>query len=131
MENDDEERAEAIVERIEQLSRGTEGPMERLEEIVHPWVSFAILPIFALANAGIAFTSETLSDALASSVTLGIAAGLLFGKALGIFGLTWLAGKAGYRPAALGRRLAARTGRGVPGRHRVHGRDIRLGNSLR
>ena len=95
MENGDDERAEAIMERIEHLSRGTEGPMERLEEMVHPWVSFAILPIFALANAGIVFTPETLSDALGSSVTLGIAAGLLFGKAAGIFGLTWLAVRLG------------------------------------
>ena len=95
MKNDDEERAEAVVERIENLSRGTEGPMERLEELVHPWVSFAILPIFALANAGIVFTPETLSEALASSVTLGIAAGLLLGKAVGIFGMTWLAVRLG------------------------------------
>ena len=95
MENGDEERAEAIVERIERLSRGTEGPLERLEEMVHPWVSFVILPIFALANAGIVFTTDSLSDALASSVTMGIAAGLLLGKALGIFGLTWLAVRLG------------------------------------
>ena len=95
MENGDEERAEAIVERIEHLSRGTEGPLERLEEMVHPWVSFVILPIFALANAGIVFTTDSLSDALASSVTMGIAAGLLFGKALGILGLTWLAVRLG------------------------------------
>ena len=95
MENGDEERAEAIVERIERLSRGTEGPLERLEEMVHPWVSFVILPIFALANAGIVFTADSLSDALASSVTMGIAAGLLLGKALGIFGLTWLAVRMG------------------------------------
>ncbi len=95
MENGDEERAEAIVEQIERLSRGTEGPLERLEEMVHPWVSFVILPIFALANAGIVFTTDSLSDALASSVTMGIAAGLLLGKALGIFGLTWLAVRLG------------------------------------
>ena len=95
MENGDEERAEAIVERIERLSQGTEGPLERLEEMVHPWVSFVILPTFALANAGIVFTADTLSDALASSVTLGIAAGLLVGKALGIFGMTWLAVRLG------------------------------------
>ena len=95
MENGDEERAEAIVERIEHLSQGTEGPLERLEEMVHPWVSFVILPIFALANAGIVFTADSLSDALASSVTMGIAAGLLLGKALGILGLTWLAVRLG------------------------------------
>ena len=77
MENDDEEKAQTIVEQIEDLSRGTEGPMERLEGIVHPWVSFAILPIFALANAGIVFTSNTLSEAVASPITLGVAVALL------------------------------------------------------
>ena len=59
MENGDEEEAQTIVEEIERLSRGTEGPMERIEGVVHPWVSFLILPLFALANAGIVFTSDT------------------------------------------------------------------------
>ena len=95
MENGDEDGAETIAEEIERLSRGTEGPMERLEGIIHPWVSFLILPVFALANAGIVFTSETASEAAASSVTLGIAAGLLAGKVVGIMGLTWLAVRLG------------------------------------
>ncbi len=95
MANDDEDRAEVILEEIERLSRGTEGPMERFEGIIHPWVSFLILPVFALANAGIVFTSETVSEAAASSVTLGIAAGLLAGKVVGIMGLTWLAVRLG------------------------------------
>ena len=95
MEDDDEERAEAIAGEIERLSRGTEGPMERLEGIIHPWVSFLILPVFALANAGIVFTSETVSEAMASSVTLGIAGGLLAGKVLGILAFTWLAVRLG------------------------------------
>jgi NhaA family Na+:H+ antiporter len=90
MANDDQEKAQGIVEEIEELSSGTEGPMERLEGIVHPWVSFVILPVFALANAGIVFTSDTVSDALGSSVTIGIAAGLLAGNVIGIFGMTWL-----------------------------------------
>lgn len=95
MENDDEEKAQTIVEQIEDLSRGTEGPMERLEGIVHPWVSFAILPIFALANAGIVFTSNTLSEAVASPITLGVAVALLAGNPLGVLGMTWLAVRLG------------------------------------
>ena len=93
--NDDEEKAEAVVEQIEKLSSRTEGPLERLEDIVHPWVSFAILPIFALANAGIVFSSDSMSDALASNVTLGVALGLLVGKPLGVLGMTWLAVRTG------------------------------------
>ena len=95
MEDEDEEKAEAIAEEIERLSRGTEGPMERIEGIIHPWVSFIILPVFALANAGIVFTSETLSEAMASRVTLGIATALLLGNAIGVFGMTWLAVRLG------------------------------------
>jgi len=94
-EKHDENRARAIVEQIEKLSSGAEGPLERLSSIVHPWVSFAVLPIFALANAGIVFTSDTLVEALASPVTMGIAAALLLGKPIGILGTTWLAVRLG------------------------------------
>ena len=83
--------AHAAAEEIERLSRGMEGPMERLESTIHPWVSFLVLPVFALANAGIIFTSETASAATSSNVTMGIAAGLLAGKVVGIVGFTWLA----------------------------------------
>ena len=102
-EEGNEDEAEAIAEEIERLSRGTEGPMERMEGTIHPWVSFLVLPVFALANAGIVFTSETVSDALSSSVTMGVAAGLLAGKVLGIVGFTWLAvrTRVGVLPAAV------------------------------
>ncbi len=86
-----DDEAQAIAEEIERLSRGTEGPMERLESTIHPWVSFLVLPIFALANAGITFTSDTVTAATSSNVTMGIAAGLLAGKIVGIVGFTWLA----------------------------------------
>ncbi len=91
MSNGDEEHAEIVLEEIEQVSRKTEAPLESLEHMIHPWVSLAILPLFALANAGVVITSETLSDAAGSSITIGIVAGLLAGKAIGIFGITWLA----------------------------------------
>ena len=95
LENNDKEKAQAVLEQIERLSRGTEGPMERIERIVHPWVSFVVLPLFALANAGIVFTSDTLSEAASSRVTLGVAAGLLIGNPLGVLGMTWLAVRLG------------------------------------
>ncbi len=94
-ENGDEEKAQAIVEQIEELSRGTEGPMERLERIVHPWVSFAILPLFALANAGIVLTTGALTQAATSSITLGVAIGLLVGNPLGVLAMTWLSVRVG------------------------------------
>ena len=90
MEKGDEEKAEGIVAEVEKLSQGTEGPMERLQRVAHPWTSFVILPIFALANAGIVISWDSLTEAAASPITLGILVALPAGNALGIFGMTWL-----------------------------------------
>ena len=68
--------------------------LEQLEESLHPWVAFAVLPLFAFANAGVALQGLSLAK-LAEPVPLGIALGLLVGKPLGIFGATWLAVKSG------------------------------------
>ena len=65
-------------------------PLERLEHSLHPWVAFAILPIFAFANAGVSLSGITLGDTLAP-LPLGIAAGLIVGKQIGIFGFAWVA----------------------------------------
>ncbi|MFK0168038.1 Na+/H+ antiporter NhaA [Streptomyces sp. NPDC090306] len=62
------------------------SPNERLEQMFLPWVSFGIVPLFALANAGILLDAHTLSDAFTSPVTLGIVAGCLAGKVIGIVG---------------------------------------------
>jgi NhaA family Na+:H+ antiporter len=69
---------------------GQPSLLEQLEESLHPWVSFGILPLFAFANAGVSLAG--LSPAkLFASVPLGIVLGLFIGKPLGIFGATWLA----------------------------------------
>ena len=91
----DEDRAETIVASIEKLSQGTEGPMERLERSVHPWTSVVILPLFALANAGIVFSAEALTAAAESGVTLAILVALPVGNAVGIFSMTWLVVRSG------------------------------------
>jgi Na+/H+ antiporter NhaA len=64
---------------------------ERLQYRLHPWTSYAIVPLFALANAGITFSGGLLADALRSPVTLGIVIGYVVGKPLGIVGASWLA----------------------------------------
>ena len=69
---------------------------ERLEELLHPFTAFMIIPIFALANAGIVLSGDTISDAAASNVTLGIIAGLVIGKPLGIALFTWVATRFGF-----------------------------------
>ena len=77
------------------IATGDERPLERLEHALHPWVAFLILPIFAFANAGVSFAGAGL-DALLAPLSLGIAAGLVIGKQLGIFGACWLAVRAGW-----------------------------------
>jgi Na+/H+ antiporter NhaA len=64
---------------------------ERLQYRLHPWTSYAIVPLFALSNAGITFSGGLLGDALRSPVTLGIIVGYVVGKPAGIVGASWLA----------------------------------------
>ncbi len=68
---------------------------ERLETLIHPFSSFVILPMFALANAGIALSGDAISEASTSSVTLGIILGLVVGKTVGVSIFAWVAVKAG------------------------------------
>ncbi|NEK59409.1 Na+/H+ antiporter NhaA [Geodermatophilus sabuli] len=64
---------------------------ERLQQLWQPWTSYVIVPVFALANAGVALTGETLRAALTSPVTIGVVAGLVLGKLAGILIGTGLA----------------------------------------
>ncbi|QHF04611.1 Na+/H+ antiporter NhaA [Pseudomonas asturiensis] len=73
-------------------TRAKASPLLTLEHSLHPWVAYCILPLFAFANAGVSLAGVTM-DSFTHPVPLGIAAGLLLGKTLGVFGLTWLAVK--------------------------------------
>jgi Na+/H+ antiporter NhaA len=66
------------------------SPNARLQQLYHPWTSYVIVPLFALANAGIVVNGDFLSRAYASPITLGIVFGYLVGKPVGIFGASWL-----------------------------------------
>lgn len=69
---------------------GALSPNERLQEAMHPWTSYVVVPLFALANAGVALSGDALSAALTSAVTLGVIAGLVVGKLVGITAITLL-----------------------------------------
>ena len=73
------------------VSRESVSPLQRLEHVLHPWSSFVIVPIFALANAGVRLSDIDVGAAVTSSVSLGIAFGLVAGKIVGITGAVWLA----------------------------------------
>jgi NhaA family Na+:H+ antiporter len=79
---------------LEQVTEQLGTPLVRLEHALHPWVAFFIMPVFALANAGVA-VEGSLTATLGSPVSLGIVLGLFFGKQAGILGAAWLAVKAG------------------------------------
>jgi NhaA family Na+:H+ antiporter len=81
----------------------TRSPLHMLEHALQPWVAFAILPVFALANAGVSFAGVSLAAAF-HPITLGVALGLFAGKQIGVLGAIWLAVKAGLssKPAGAG-----------------------------
>ena len=87
----DKSSAEATLTELDGLLSGTDSIAERLERSVHPWVSFFVLPLFALASAGVALSTEQLKLACSSHIALGIFLGLLIGKSVGIMAFSYLA----------------------------------------
>ena len=71
------------------------SPLLEMEHSLHPWVAFAVLPVFAFANAGVSLAGIGWED-LINTVTLGIFFGLVVGKALGVFGFSWLSVRLGW-----------------------------------
>jgi NhaA family Na+:H+ antiporter len=97
--NEPQQRA---TQELERLCEDVETPMTHLQHSLNRWVAFAILPLFAFANAGIPLVSG-LGEALRSPVTWGVIAGLVVGKPIGITLFAWLAVRAGiaYKPPAI------------------------------
>lgn len=82
------------LEKLSYYTKNAIPPLQRLEHGMHPFVAFVVMPVFALSNAGVTF-GENILDSLVAPVTLAIALGLLLGKTLGIFGITWVVTKTG------------------------------------
>lgn len=77
------------IQKVKTLSMAAETPLQTIEHALHPWVAFGIMPLFALANAGIVITSDFL-DLVVNPVSIGVAAGLVIGKFTGILLFCWL-----------------------------------------
>lgn len=88
-----EERTDDQALEMADVATESVAPLDRLERALHPWSSFVIVPVFALANAGVRL--EGVGEAVTHPVALGVAAGLLVGKTLGITGFAWLAVRLG------------------------------------
>ena len=81
--------------RLATLSKEAVSPLVRVEHALLPWTSFVIVPIFALANAGVDLSGDRLGDAFTSRVTLGVVLGLVAGKTIGIWGVSAVAVRLG------------------------------------
>jgi NhaA family Na+:H+ antiporter len=81
---------EQAIHDLEQATEHVQAPLTRFEHALHPWVAYAILPLFALANAGVRVMGGE-SQVWAGSLTLGIVLGLVIGKQVGITAFAWLA----------------------------------------
>lgn len=85
----------AALRDLEELARESQPVLDRLEHALHPWTSFVIVPIFALANAGVDLGGGVVGDSVGSRVTAGVALGLMVGKPAGIFLFSWIAVRLG------------------------------------
>jgi NhaA family Na+:H+ antiporter len=107
----EQERALGEVAAIHDLAT---APLQRLEHAIAPLVTFAILPLFALANAGVSFDGVRLSS-FSEGISLGIMLGLVVGKPVGIVLFAWLAVRAGLGALPAGVRMAHVLGIGLLG----------------
>lgn len=87
-------RQQAAAHTLEAIAERIQTPAQRLEHSVTPWATYLVLPIFALANAGVALEGN-LIDAITNPIALGIILGLVLGKSIGISLFTWIAVKVG------------------------------------
>jgi len=85
------ERVDASALSLAECAKESVSPLDRLERSLHPWSAFVVVPIFALANAGVRIVDIDLLEAVTSPVSLGVGGGLLIGKIVGISLATYVA----------------------------------------
>jgi NhaA family Na+:H+ antiporter len=110
-----DDRSRALLQTLENGVHSVESPLQRLEHSMHLPVAFLIMPLFALANAGIPIDMDSIGQVLVDPVALGVMAGLVLGKLLGIAGLTWVAVRLGLGTLPEGMNLRHLIGVGLVG----------------
>ncbi|MGV3633435.1 MAG: Na+/H+ antiporter NhaA [Pseudorhodoplanes sp.] len=101
VQNKDAHRLETPLRQLRVARRELLPPVVRVQTALHPWVAYGVMPLFALANAGVSLTSVDLS-AGAQSVMLGVGIALVLGKPLGVVAATWIAIRMGWSRFAPG-----------------------------
>jgi NhaA family Na+:H+ antiporter len=95
------------------LSRETVSSLARLEALLHPWTSFVVVPLFALANAGVYLSGGMLREAVTSPISLGVILGLVVGKTVGITCASWIAIRTGVGALPAGVRWSQLAGAAI------------------
>ena len=85
-----------ISEAVERSAVAVQSPLQRMEHSLTPWVTFVVIPLFALANAGVDIGNVAWGEVLASDVTRGVLFGLVIGKFTGITAFSWAAVRLGF-----------------------------------
>jgi NhaA family Na+:H+ antiporter len=86
---------EQRIAEVARLAMFSTSPLERLERALSPWVAYVVVPVFALANAGVALTGDAIGGVVSEPVTVGVVLGLFAGKTAGVLGATALAVRLG------------------------------------
>jgi NhaA family Na+:H+ antiporter len=106
------EENEHLIAEVARLSMHSTSPLERLERGLSPWVAFVIVPVFALANAGVPLSGDAIGGLVSDPVTVGVLVGLVVGKPVGVLAASFVAVRLGIGrlPAGTGWRQMAGLG---------------------
>lgn len=102
-----------ILENVNADTNHAIPPLQKLEHAMHPFVTFVIIPVFALANAGVSVVDIEMEQLFNTNVALGVTLGLLVGKVIGVVGFTWLCAKLKIAPFPKGMNLKSLLGLGL------------------
>jgi NhaA family Na+:H+ antiporter len=108
-----DELEQSALRELEEIARESQPVSDRLEHALHPWTSYIIIPIFALANAGVALSGDIIADAAQSPIAIGVALGLMLGKPLGIVVFAYVAVRIGLAAMPAGVNWGMLTGAGM------------------
>ncbi len=99
-----DEEHESALQTVQDLADKAGSPLQHMEHELAPWVAYGVMPVFALANAGVELDAQALGRAFTDAVPQGILLGLVVGKQLGILAFSWIAVRLGWAglPAGVG-----------------------------
>ena len=107
------DRIQASLRDLMRLASETVSPLDRITHRLHLWSGFVVVPVFALANAGVRFSGDAFAGIFSNRVTIGVFLGLLLGKVTGVTTATWVSVKSGLAPLPEGSTWRQMVGIGI------------------